>query len=72
MIIPNKDIKFEDSVLYLSIVIYRNICNYEGVEDIYNKHENQFSHIDIDNALLFLFSIGIDIESEVENVKKSI
>lgn len=63
MILPNKDVPFEKSLLKYSIDIYKSIEEKIKIEELYKK-----SHLktkDIDAIIAFLFAINkIEIKDE--------
>lgn len=67
MILPNKDVPFEKSLLKYSINILCSIDGRININELYNK--NNINVRDMDAIMVFLYAIG-RIEVEDEWVKK--
>lgn len=68
MILPNKDVPFEKSLLKYSIDILSSIDGQININELYNKNKN-INVKDMDAIMAFLYAIG-RIEVENEWVKK--
>lgn len=62
MILPDKDNNFETSLLFLSINIANKLGSFSDLTEIYIDFEKEFSHRDIDTALIFLYVIGFEFK----------
>lgn len=63
MILPNKDVTFEKSLLKCSIDLYNSIDKKIKIEDIYKNSNLKIK--DIDAIMAFLFAINkIEIKDE--------
>ena len=63
MILPNKDVPFEKSLLKYSIDIYKSIEEKIKIEELYKK--SNLKTKDIDAIMAFLFAINkIEIKDE--------
>lgn len=57
MILPNKDVPFEKSLLKYSIDIFNSIDKQEQIENIY-KNNSHIRTRDIDAIMIFLYTIN--------------
>lgn len=68
MILPNKDVPFEKSLLKYSIDILNSIEKSISIDDLYKNNEN-ISLKDMDVIMTFLYAIG-RVELDDKWVKK--
>lgn len=68
MIMPNKDIRLKDSIIFLALQLYKDLVKSKNksVEDLFNRF-SYFEDYEITAALVFLYSSSqIDISHEEE------